>query len=179
MKPETQKNKNGFTLMEMIVALAVFMVAITIALAAFLNITDIQKKASAVRAVNDSLNFALETMSREIRTGFDYCSSFLTYTCVNQDEFAFTSGVAPNPEIVYRKNGDQIEVKVGGGSFSTLTPPEVKILTLKFNLQGEGSDDGQPMVTIIIEASSGTKTKTKSYLNIQTTITQRRIDSNK
>ena len=48
------------------------MVVMTITLAAFLNIVDIQKKTEAFRKVNDNLNFSMEMMMREIREGWGY-----------------------------------------------------------------------------------------------------------
>jgi prepilin-type N-terminal cleavage/methylation domain-containing protein len=62
----------GFTLLEMIVSLGVFSAAILIILGAILSINDAQKKMINIQAVEDNLRFALDTMSREIRTGSVY-----------------------------------------------------------------------------------------------------------
>ena len=70
-----RSENGGFTLIELMVALGVFMVVMTITLSAFLNIIDIQKKTEAFRKVNDNLNFAMEAMMREIREGTKYCPS--------------------------------------------------------------------------------------------------------
>ncbi|MEK9185963.1 MAG: type II secretion system protein, partial [Patescibacteria group bacterium] len=59
----------GFTLLEMIVAIGVFMVVITISLTAFLNVHDIQLKMSAFRAASDSINFTVEIMVRDTEEG--------------------------------------------------------------------------------------------------------------
>lgn len=67
-KYQSQKN-NGFTLLELIVSMGIFLVVITAAVSAFLNVNDIEKKMSAFRAANDNINFAMETMAREIRGG--------------------------------------------------------------------------------------------------------------
>src|SRR3990167_2279021 len=83
------KNKKskigGFTLIELMVALGVFMVVMTITLSAFLNIMDIQKKTEAFRKVNDNLNFAMEAIMREIREGKGYSAA----DCSGAD-FCFT-----------------------------------------------------------------------------------------
>ena len=74
MRNNKLKFETGFTLIELIVALGVFMMVMTITLSAFLNIIDIQKKTEAFRKVNDNLNF-MEAIMREIREGTKYCPS--------------------------------------------------------------------------------------------------------
>ena len=156
--------------MEVTVAMAVFSVAITIAMTSFFNITNVQKRAASVRAANNSINFTMETMSREIRTGRNY-------NLINPSEISFISAFGDSA-ITYRLNGTRIEMSKDGGPFLAITPPETEISELKFIVSGESAGDSlQPMVTIIIRASSGTAETAKSYLNLQTTVTQRKIDS--
>ena len=62
----------GFTLVEMIVSLAIFSVVAVIALGALMKIIDANIKAQSLQAAVTNLNFALDTMSRELRTGSTY-----------------------------------------------------------------------------------------------------------
>jgi prepilin-type N-terminal cleavage/methylation domain-containing protein len=155
--------KKGFTLIEMIVAVGVFTVAITIILASFLNITDIQRKTAAIRTINDNLNFSLETMMREIRSGTSYSigESGTSLSIVNNYK----------KNIVYNLNtvDNQIERSEEGGPVIVLTAPEVKITKLFFVVD----NSFQPIVTIIISGETGESEKTKSVFNLQTTISQR------
>jgi prepilin-type N-terminal cleavage/methylation domain-containing protein len=162
----------GFTLIEIIVAIGIFTAVITMALATFLNISDIQRKAGALRAINDNLNFALEIMSREIRTGKNYCSS----SC---DSSSFNLINSQNDNVVYRLNNNSIERSSDSGStFLRLTSPEIKIDDLIFIVKGEAvGDQKQPMVTIILNGSSIDKKAGELKLNIQTTVSQRKLDS--
>jgi prepilin-type N-terminal cleavage/methylation domain-containing protein len=66
----------GFTLIEIIVSLALFAVVAVVAVGAFLKIIDANRRSEAIEtAVNDT-SFALESMSRDIRVGSDYrCTS--------------------------------------------------------------------------------------------------------
>ncbi len=61
--------KKGFTLVEMIVSLAVFMVVAVIAVGALLKITDANRKSQALKTAINNINYALDAMSREMRTG--------------------------------------------------------------------------------------------------------------
>jgi prepilin-type N-terminal cleavage/methylation domain-containing protein len=71
------KNR-GFTLVEMIVSLAIFAVVAVIAIGALLKVIDANKKAQSITSSVTNLNFALESMSREFRTG-------KYFTCGNAD----------------------------------------------------------------------------------------------
>jgi len=164
----------GFTLIEMLVAVAIFTVIVTIALTGFLNIMDIQNKAGSFRAINDNLNFALDAMSREIRVGRQFCNN----GC-GPSSFSFVG--SSGCDILFDLGSGQIRKTVApgeGGCASTgviaLTAPEVTIENLLFLVRGEETlnDEFQPMVTISIRGTSGVG-KTKSSINLQTTISQR------
>src|SRR3989344_6257155 len=62
----------GFTLLEVIVSLGVFTIAILISLGTIFSITDAQKKAVAFQNTLDNIRFGLESMSKEMRTGYSF-----------------------------------------------------------------------------------------------------------
>lgn len=69
-------NTSGFTLIEMIVSLALFSVVITISVGALLTLIASNRQLQDEQAVLTNLSFALDSMSREIRTGTSfYCDS--------------------------------------------------------------------------------------------------------
>lgn len=158
----------GFTLIEMMVAVALFAVVMTGSLAALLSMHSVQKKTESLRIVNDNLNFALESMMREIRSGSGYSVN------IAGDSFSFTNSVSES--ITYKLDGNRIKRIKGASSFQ-VTAPEAIVTTLHFNLQGEGAGDGQPRVIINIEGYAGAIEKEKSELKLQTTVSQRQLDA--
>ncbi len=68
----TNKYKKGFTLIEMIVSLGIFMVVALIAVGALLKVMDANKKSISLKTSINNLNFVLESMSREMRVGSHY-----------------------------------------------------------------------------------------------------------
>ncbi len=71
-----QNKKQGFTLIEMIVSLAVFSFVATIAVGALLMLIGTNKQLQDEQSVMTNLSFALDSMTREIRTGTRYyCGS--------------------------------------------------------------------------------------------------------
>lgn len=69
------KSKRGFTLIEIIVSLAIFAVVAVVAAGSFLKVIDANKKAQTIKTAVNNLNFILESMSREIRMGSNYYCS--------------------------------------------------------------------------------------------------------
>jgi len=66
----------GFTLIEMIVSLALFSVVVTISVGALLVLIASNRQLQDEQAVLTNLSFALDSMTREIRTGSNYyCDS--------------------------------------------------------------------------------------------------------
>ncbi len=165
--------KRGFTLIEMIVAIAVFTVVMTVTAATYLNIIDIQKKANAIRAINDNVSFAMEVMSREISQSKDFnltnagCS--YAVTCGYFD-FRDRSG----NQVIYSRQNNSIKRTSSGDPDLYLTSSDVVIDNMEFRISGQQSGDGlQPMATIIINATAGEKLKIRTSFNLQTTISQR------
>lgn len=62
----------GFTLIEMMVSLAIFTVVALVSVGAFLKVLDANKKSVNLKTTINNLNFALESISREMRVGKDY-----------------------------------------------------------------------------------------------------------
>src|SRR3989338_987870 len=64
--------KRGFTLIEMLVSVAIFSVVMLIALGSLLAMSESDRKAQTLKSVINNLNFSLDSMSRTIRTGTMY-----------------------------------------------------------------------------------------------------------
>jgi prepilin-type N-terminal cleavage/methylation domain-containing protein len=62
----------GFTLIEMIVSLALFSIVITISIGALLVLIGTNEQLQGEQSVMTNLSFALDSMTREIRTGTEY-----------------------------------------------------------------------------------------------------------
>jgi len=72
----TLSQSKGFTLVEMLVAVAIFSVVMVIALGALLALSEADRKAQTLSSTINNLSFGLESMSRTIRTGIEYhCGS--------------------------------------------------------------------------------------------------------
>ena len=166
------RKANGFTLIEILVSLGVFMTVMTITMAAFLNISDIQKKTEAFRKVNDNLNFTMEAMMREIREGRSYSNSGISFSFDDKSGNRITYALNN-----LNNDGGYIERKIGNDS-QRMTSDGINITNLSFSVRGqETGDRQQPLVIISISGKSGVKEKLTAELNLQTTVSQRKLDS--
>jgi prepilin-type N-terminal cleavage/methylation domain-containing protein len=177
------KYNKGFSLIEMLVAVAVFAVMATISAGALLNASDSQQKILAIRVTQDNLNYALDVIGKEIRTGSSYhCGldiSLVPLDCPSGGS-SFTFLNASDQTVTYRLNSQRLEVsKDGGANWQFLTSSDLIIIDqLSFYTVGAPANDGlQPRVTVVLRGIAGLKEKIKSRFNIQTTVSQRILDS--
>src|ERR1700741_217077 len=71
-KISLQKKNTGFTLIEVMIAVALFTVIMTLGIGAVLNSNATHKKTQTLRSVMDNLSFIMEDMSRTLRLGSNY-----------------------------------------------------------------------------------------------------------
>jgi prepilin-type N-terminal cleavage/methylation domain-containing protein len=203
MIQDSRKKNKGFTLVEMIVSLALFSVVATVSLGALIKIVSANKKAQTLHATITNLNFALETMSREMRVGTKYdCYDFSDpvgpelrnppYSCtlVNNQQIAFESSrelpygaTTCHPIIAYRF------VNAGSGA-GTIEKAEqescgevlydeqfVPLISLEdvtiTDVRLSVTPDDYPLAFIKISGTAGQREREKTDFTVQTAISAR------
>jgi prepilin-type N-terminal cleavage/methylation domain-containing protein len=177
----TSKNDKGFTLIELMVAISIFIIIMTVSMGSILGVFDANRKSRSLKTVLNNLNLAVESMSKEIRFGKNYHCGSASDTGTNTQNcpsgnvlmsFLSSGGV----QITYRFNNQTIERKVGAGSFVAVTAPEIIIDDLTFYTLGSGTSDLlQPKVLMKIKSHAGTG-KSQSDFSLQTLVSQRTLD---
>lgn len=67
----------GFTLIELMVSLTIFSILMVVSIGTLLTLIDVNAKAQALASSATNLSFALDSITREIRTGhYYYCTEF-------------------------------------------------------------------------------------------------------
>ena len=85
--------QSGFTLIEMIVSLALFSIVVTISVGALLVLIASNERFQEEQSVMTNLSFALDSMAREIRTGVNYyCDSQTTSGGGTSGQLIFNDG---------------------------------------------------------------------------------------
>jgi prepilin-type N-terminal cleavage/methylation domain-containing protein len=86
--------QRGFTLIEMLVAVGLFSVVMLVAVSVILSIIGNNRKAQGINNVVNNLNFAIESMVRDMKTGYLYKCDPNTFP-ISQD----TSSLCPDATV--------------------------------------------------------------------------------
>ncbi len=155
----------GFTLIEILVSVAIFAIVMVISLGALLSMSESDRKAQTLKAVINNLNFSLDSMSRSIRTGQNYhCDASIVSPaltspndCASATSFAYRS--ASGGTVIYKLISAPASTPAGdstrtlctqptgvvgcvtrstdsGVSYAPITAPEVVITNLQFIVKG-------------------------------------------
>ena len=164
------KNNSGYTIIETMIAVSIFLIVVTIGMGALLNANLLHQKSKDMRSAIDNLSFVMEDISRNLRTGTNYrcltgadtlSTPSIPLSCAGGWGIAFeSSGGDPlnnNDQWVYyiANTGKLFKATVGpynGTTSVQLTPDEMYISPISsFEVIGAEKlplDKQQPFVTI-------------------------------
>ncbi|MBI4132432.1 MAG: hypothetical protein HY474_02255 [Candidatus Sungbacteria bacterium] len=167
----------GFTLLEMVVSFGIFAVVIVTAIGAVIAISNAQVKAANTQNVQDNLRFALESMTKEMRTGRTFAPSGGNPPAYAALTFLRSDGV----QVTYCSRAGALRKVTGANTDcaagSDVTSDAVTVEQLVFYIVGQaaGASDGQPRITVALRASSSDR-RFPTTFRLQTTIVQRERD---
>ncbi|MEX0672821.1 MAG: prepilin-type N-terminal cleavage/methylation domain-containing protein [Candidatus Paceibacterota bacterium] len=198
--PKQQKSNEGFTLVELLVALALFLVVMTIALGGLITMLDMNRKVHSLQVVMNGFNYTLESMTRDIRFGEKYTCDSEEYNidgspCPGGDStmsvrFIELDGTWKN--IAYRLQNSRIErcnEEVSQGDESApggvcmdewvpISSQLIEISSLYFFVTGAATSPmTQPRVTMVINGVATVEGESTDF-TLQTTVSQREFRNN-
>ncbi len=188
MFKKIRKNKKGVTLLELMVAVALFSVIILSATQIFKMVVEGQRSAIAAQNVQENMRYAFEAMSKEIRTAtisnHDCESLFAPSAEATNKVFNTTTNI--EGDILYFKNKDEICTAyyllnesimiIRGVDTAAISPNEIKISNLEFRVADDliGSFHSiQSVVTMKMDVEVIGKEMHKQEMKMQTTISSR------
>lgn len=190
-KSASSKLTTGFTIIETMIALSVFLIVIVIGVGALINAYLINKKSQDMRSIMDGLSFSMDDMSKSIRTGYDYhcldgqggSDISIAYSCLGGYGIAFKH-IDPNNNNVYQwvysiQSGKLYRSTDGGNSAVQMTPNEIVLdgSTYNFSVIGaENTDTEQPLVIIRLVGKI-TSSRVETPFSLQTAVSQRLVDN--
>jgi prepilin-type N-terminal cleavage/methylation domain-containing protein len=181
----------GFTLIELMVSIALFTVVSLIGVGALLTVIDANRKSQSLKSVVNNLTFGLESLSKNMRVGTTYhCDTMPAIPpydspqdcAAGGDIIAYEkSGGDPldfSDQTVYRLNGTKIERSSNGGlTFQSVTSDAVEVTNFKVFVFGSGVIDGlHPRVVIVMRGNVNFGKNAKTEFDLQTSISQRELD---
>lgn len=173
MKHLTQ-NK-GFTLVEILVAVAIFSLVISSISGIFISNLKAQRQSLASQELFDQTSYLMEYMSRALRMARKDLSGACTGTAKLNYSFSGQCLKFRN----YKDSCQQFcltSQRLWDGSQDYFTSPQMKVLRFNVNLSGQTQNDNlQPRVTFLLEVEG----KESSRVQLQTSVSQRNQDVRK
>jgi prepilin-type N-terminal cleavage/methylation domain-containing protein len=183
------KFKKGFTLVEMLISIAVFSLIIGFALTIFSSSIKNQRKILAQSQLTDQVSYVMEYISRAVRMA----QKDLTGDCIGAgNNYQINPGIFYGIRLLDYKNicteffasGTQLMVRASGDSSASglqtataflLISPNFTVNSFKIATTTGWSpvDNLQPTVTFFLKISGANN----PTMQIQTTISQRNLDS--
>ena len=194
-----KNNIGGYTIIETMIAISIFLIVIVIGIGSLLNASIVNKSSQNTRSVLDSLNFSMEDISRNIRTGYDYhclvesedTSDISTpESCMGISKggygisFESSDGDSsdPNDQWSYYVSGGKLFKSISNDLLNDrvqMTPDGVTISSFGYNflvIGAENTDKQQPLVIIRLTGKILNKDEIVPF-SLQTTVSQRKIDN--
>lgn len=196
-------NQQGFTLMEILVVLAIFSTAVLILSDIFLITQRVQRKVAIIQRAHSDARFAIEAISREARMGIiDYkyykdkyegqipqgSVDELALVDINENKIKFYKSKPDNencPEGVDSCLIFSLDTS-SGERLASITPKEVELIDLQFFItpkknpfhldleSGEYDSNIQPSVTVsIVSEGTSSKVEERGRVHLQTTVATR------
>lgn len=185
----------GFTLMEMLVALGIFSMIMSMGMDIYMLTGRTQRKVFNMERLQSDARYAMEAMTREVRTGAVDYSYYGTTMARPETTLALVS--SDNSRLRFHKSDATNEaacadalsrpcllVTVGNGTPASITPKGSKLTSLGFYVAPDldpfyfaatgWQNNVQPHVTIVIGIQSvGNRVGETVNINLQTTATSR------
>ncbi len=167
--------KKGFTMIELLVAIASFIIILSITLGGFTRALRTQRQVIGLMNANNNSSLILEQIAREIRTSYFFCKN----TPCSLDQLNFTN--AEGKIVSYRLNNNSIERGIYNNTtydYKQITADDVVVNYLNFIIKGQNANDRQqPFITILMGISSKEGSIKGISVHLQTSISPRPLDS--
>ena len=192
-----RRGNTGFTLIEMMVAVALFAIVMLIAGATLLSLVYANRKAQALQSVMNNLNVSLDDMVRSVREGSNYrcggessaygdCTqggTLIYFTPIgspSDDQPADDWGYVYDSGGTYYCGKGRLCEMEKGSVWIPITSPDVNIESMVFYVVGTkpASQGGtaQPKVIFTIKGQAGAQASTQTTFDIQVTAVQRLLN---
>ena len=173
---ESNAHERGFTLIEMLISIAIFTIVMTMSIGALLVVNSAFQKTRLIKSAMENAGITLETMAKKIRVGDTYhCgtpgNTKSPWDCEyigsgsSSNYFTFRTGVNNYVEYKHNPTNETVEMRTCDasgnpsswcnspaeshwGQEKTITSPELRITSLEFNVHNSEDVEVQPWVLI-------------------------------
>ncbi len=190
-------SQKGFTLIEMLVSVALFTIVMTVGLGVILSVVEGNKKTQSINSVVNNLNSSIDSMVRDMKTGLWYkCDANLpvlpgvstcTDSSVSTPVLSFISTISGGERSVsyhfvpsningtpgYIEKTSCSAAGVCDAVPTRITSPEVNITDMRMYVKSGLSGVDQPGILLIIGGTAKINPATVSNFYLQTFVSRR------
>lgn len=165
------QSQQGFTLVEMLVAATIFSIIVLAVSSIFTLVLNNERRAFAAQQIQESGQFVLELMAREIRV-----SDIENQDSPNCSATTLTIDHPVNGTVTYSLSNGVLQ-RTAGGVTSNISASNVKFSRLNFCVMGSGpTDQEQARVAILAAVQNKTGQEILTF-NLETTVASRNVQS--
>lgn len=170
-KSQIPATQEGFTLVEMTVAISIFTFIVLIIGSTFLNTFNIQRRALNIQQVEENVTYVLESMTKELRLSrFDASSP--NNNCPASPATSIRAVNQDGDNIRYFLSNGQLHREINSITDTVVSSDTVAFDRIVFCFSGIGIDQKQQLVTITGRIRS-VNTKNQASMDFQTTVSAR------
>jgi prepilin-type N-terminal cleavage/methylation domain-containing protein len=187
-------NKKGFTLIEMMVAMAIFVMFLGVLIGSYTDIVKSQQEANDYRILYSEARRVFDKITEEVRNGAIYYSDFTDYWSVNNDLILISPDGERQVKFKYDDDPDVMNVwfgevinKIPDDKYLLVSPENERLSVAEFNVFVSPSDDPyklenvykdklqfQPKVTVFATFEMERRKGGDPYsVDLQTTVSSR------
>ncbi len=191
-----QKTKTGYTLIEVLIAIAIFFIAIAGPTGLFISSLKSQSRILGTREIIDNSSHIFEYMSRALRMARKElnCSDRMnpeTCSCLQTSGYGSNYEITPQgkgikfnnsqqpsvcQEFFWDETDNRLKESKNGGDSVPLTSDDLEVVLFKFQEFGLTQNDNiQPRIMVFLEIRKKSQI-TSPTIKIQTVISQRNLD---
>jgi len=176
--------KNGYTLIELLVAMVVFTVVLAAPTGFFITAIKGQQKALASQELYDNISYVLEYMSRSLRMARkDFSGDCIpvnaNYLLTNNGHGISFKNYEGICQEFFLDDSDNRIKEIKDGITFPLTSSNLEVVSFDIGSYGWNQGDGQqPKVTLFMEVKGtrGSLAELHPVIKIQTSVSQRNLD---
>lgn len=183
MKNHNSKSKNGFTLIEILVAFSIFTMVIFLIVSSFLLLNSVQKNTQSAQEVLNELRFVLDVIAKEITSGSAFpegcengCNNIIFASKVRPDvplrtiEYKLNSGVITKGE--QKTYGSCASLPLNADCYQPITSDKLRIDLLKFFVNNK-SEETQVIINTAIHGTILPGKKNEKSFKLSTSFSPR------
>lgn len=182
-KLEIVNARAGFTIVELIVAMAVFLIAITLAIGTFVQALKTQRIVNYLMSVNSNASIVLEGLAREVRAGYNFSTStpqYLTPPLCSAPQFDILTFKNSNSKLVTYELQNGVLTRqecaatgcAGPEPFLAITASNILVNRLCF-LKTQRTSSDPWRISVFLTVGSPNPDLAQNVLNLETTVSSR------